>query len=376
MKSKLVTLLLLLGPCVYLPAQDTTMMESGSIGVHQSGAVTTFRPELPVLQAIPGGRAPFYTYLWDFGDGHFSTDESPQHIYRSQGMYDVRLYATNNYDFGPRPPRPKKPVKVKENVLVNNQPASTAERGFFSANGIFQLSKNADALPGEDMVVVAGIKTPVSGKGKIILLTNEKVYGPPGFLYRGQTTYNGEKVLEKDALDMQPLWASVHKVIITQSGSPDYGNRQDRVFTTEEAVGYFSNLYSSYKTVTAYEVLTQADTAQFSLINLDITEQMLKDTNALITVTGIYVPEHGTTVVHQLDIPIVASHDPNKMSLKQARLAYRTTNRKKKLKYKVQFQNDGEGDAKNIKLEVRLPPNMKGESFELLHLYPRCVPCA
>ncbi len=374
MKNKLSLLLVCLLVHQLICAQIPPQQEA-AIYTHQSGAVTTFRAELPVLQAIPGGRAPFYTYLWDFGDGHFSTEEAPQHVYRSDGDYEVKLYATNNYDFGTRPPRPKKPVKVNEKVFVAGRPASVAEQNFFTANGVFQLSKNADALPGEDMVIVAGVRSPDKGKGKVLLLTNEKIYGAPGFVYRGQSQYNNEKIIPGDSLQLQPLWASVQKVTITQSGSPDYGNRADRSLTTEEAIRYFSNLYKSYRTVATYEVQTKADTAQFSLINLDITPEMLKDTNALVTITGIYIPENGTAMVHQLDIPIVASHDPNKMSLKQARLSYRLVNRKKKLKYKVQFQNDGEGDAKNIRLEVQLPPHTDPESFELLHLYPRCVPC-
>src|SRR5690606_18731390 len=140
----------------------------------------------------------------------------------------------------------------------------------------------------------------------------------------------------------------------TQSGSPDYGIWEELFFDGNQAVEYFTELYESYNTVTAYTVAGQGD-AQFSLINLDITPEMLADTNATVTITGIFIPEKGAARVHRLDVPVVTSHDPNKMSLKQSRLSYRTLSKRKKLTYKVQFQNDGEGDAKRIRLAMKLP---------------------
>src|SRR5690554_6193291 len=50
-----------------------------------------FNPVIRPLIPIPGGRQAFYTYLWDFGDGQFSTEESPIHRYASPGEYDVSL---------------------------------------------------------------------------------------------------------------------------------------------------------------------------------------------------------------------------------------------------------------------------------------------
>ena len=42
------------------------------------------------------GDAPFESVLWDFGDGHTSTDESPLHRYASPGEYMVSLTKYNN----------------------------------------------------------------------------------------------------------------------------------------------------------------------------------------------------------------------------------------------------------------------------------------
>ncbi|MFB0923945.1 MAG: PKD domain-containing protein, partial [Vicingaceae bacterium] len=35
------------------------------------------------------------SYTWDFGDGNSSSEEHPQHIYTTEGNYDITLIATN-----------------------------------------------------------------------------------------------------------------------------------------------------------------------------------------------------------------------------------------------------------------------------------------
>lgn len=338
------------------------------------GREVLFNASLPELQGIPGGREPFYTYLWDFGDGHFSTGETPKHRYLEPGDYEVTLYTVNNYDNGPRPRRPRQKIKVDSTQTATEKVASAAERGFFNADGLFRLSKNANALPDQDMVVIVGVNT--LEKGTIHLLTNEKIFGPEGFVYAGQTAYNGEIMKPVDDYSaLESRWATIPGVTVTQSGSPDYGIREELEFAGNEGIEYFSNLYGSYKTVTSYEVMGNGD-AQFSLVNLDITPEMLADTNATVTITGVFVPEKGPARVHRLDVPIVTSHDPNKMSLKQSRLSYRRLSKRKELTYKVQFQNDGEGDAKNIRLEIKLPEILDPSTFELRNLYPEIDSCA
>src|SRR5690606_19349518 len=97
----------------------------------------------------------------------------------------------------------------------------------------------------------------------------EKIFGPPGFAYAGQSTYNGEQVAAaENAGNLRSLWATVTNVTETQSGSPDYGIWEELSFDGNQAVEYFTELYESYNTVTAYTVAGQGD-AQFSLINLD-----------------------------------------------------------------------------------------------------------
>jgi len=340
------------------------------------GNQLSFKSELRPLVQVPGGRAPYYTYLWDFGDGHFSTQAEPVHQYTKPGEYSVTLYAVNNYDDGGKPKRPRKKVEVSSAIASQTSSPNPFEQNFFSSNGIFQIFKLSDAKPGEDIALVVGVNTE-GRKGRIYLLSNEKVAGLDGFKFANQSSYYQEKIDTLPQRDgLQSLWANVKQSTFTKTGSPDYGVKEVSLFANaNQAVDYFKNLYSAYNSLTAYDVDPSNAEQQFSLINLDVTEDMLVDTNAIVTITGVFIPEDGIANVHQVDIPVVKSHDPNKMSVKPARMSYRFQSKNKTLTYKVQFQNDGEGDARNVRLEMALPPEVNKETFRLKALYPKCDTC-
>lgn len=357
--------------------QTTVTVDTFDSKIHTEliGTQMAFKAELRPLVQIPGGRAPYYNYLWDFGDGHFSTQAEPTHQYAQPGDYDVTVYAVNNYDFGPKPKRPKKKVEVSS-AIASNTPPNIFEQNFFSSNGIFQLFKLSDAKPGEDISLLVGVNTG-GKKGRIHILSNEKVAGLDGFRFAHQSDYYRERI---DTLppknELNSMWAAVTQSTFTKTGSPDYGVKEVSLFTTEnQAISYFKELYGAYNSLTSYEINAEQAEQQFSLINLDVTEDMLVDTNAIVTITGVFIPEDGIANVHQVDIPVVKSHDPNKMSVRPARMSYRFQSKNKTLTYKVQFQNDGEGDARNVRLEMALPPEVNTKTFRLKALYPQCDSC-
>ena len=376
-------IMLLIGAILFgatLSAQDflpTIAVDTFDSQIHSEivGTQIAFKAELRPLVQVPGGRAPYYSYLWDFGDGHFSTQAEPSHQYAQPGDYNVTLYAVNNYDFGPKPKRPKKKVEVSSAIASNTAP-NLFEQNFFSSNGVFQIFKLSDAKPGEDISLVIGVNN-AGKKGRIYILSNEKIAGLDGFRFAHQSAYYREQIdtlLHKDKLNS--IWASVRQSTFTKTGSPDYGVKEISLFANEnQAVEYFKDLYGAYNSLTSYDINPEQAEQQFSLINLDVTEDMLVDTNAIVTITGVFIPEDGIANVHQVDIPVVKSHDPNKMSVRPARMSYRFQSKNKTLTYKVQFQNDGEGDARNVRLEMALPPEINTETFRLKAIYPKCDTC-
>ena len=109
-----------------------------------------FTPNAPALSQIAGAPKAFYTHFWEFGDGTFSKENNPKKSYKKNGEYQVRLWATNNYDTG-KPPitRPKK-IKI-ENADSNYQEEA-------SIDGNMNLQRNREPVPQEDMVVVFSYK--------------------------------------------------------------------------------------------------------------------------------------------------------------------------------------------------------------------------
>jgi hypothetical protein len=116
---------------------------------------------------------------------------------------------------------------------------------------------------------------------------------------------------------------------------------------------------------------------KFMFLSVNTLPEMIKDTNAVVTITGLFVPDDPSLEVEKFDLelPVVASHDPNRISLKNHRLNYRFTGRNRDNLYKIQFQNTGKGPAKKVAITVTLPGMLNASSVEIVDMKPRCLPC-
>ncbi|MBX9782357.1 MAG: PKD domain-containing protein [Chitinophagaceae bacterium] len=354
--------------CLYVFAQTDT-----AVVITQKENKVSFKAQLSPLTQIPGAPKPFYTYLWDFGDGHFSTQENPEHIYDKAGDFEAMLYAVNNYDDGKKPGRKRAKVRIKgvnKSYLVSN---SQAEQNFFKANGVFELKYNCMAKPGDTMVLMAGWKTDMAVNGKVYLFINEKQFGQNSFDTAGFSWYH-DAVLNTDKNAVAAV-RPFSNLLLTSSGSPPSNIKDEKKFTGAESKTFLANTLRLYNNVFAVDVKNNPADAQFMFANLFVTPGMIKDTNATITITGLFVPDSGNVYMHQLNIPIVTSHDPNKMNLKQGRLNYRLLKKSKSLDYKIRFQNDGEGPARKIKLGITLPSAMDPQTIQIKDMSPYCLPC-
>ena len=83
--------------------------------IANSNNTYTLSATLDSLEPMTGApRAPFYTYLWWFGDGHFSFKPSPTHGYANDADRTVQLAATGNYGTNGPPPMTR---KIKDTKL-------------------------------------------------------------------------------------------------------------------------------------------------------------------------------------------------------------------------------------------------------------------
>jgi hypothetical protein len=367
MKQFIIHIILLLAGTSLFAQTDTTVLAT------QKENKVSFKANLPVLTQIPGAPKPFYTYLWDFGDGHFSNEANPEHVYAKEGDYEAVLYAVNNYDDGKKPGRKPKKVAVKQVNRSYLASVSPAEQNFFKANGAFELKYNCMAKPGDTMVLMAGWKNDVAVNGKVYLFINEKQFGQNSFDTAGVRLYNDAALInDKNAIAaVRPF----DDLLLTSSGSPASHFKDEKKFSGVESKTFLMNTLKGYSNVFAVDIKRATTDAQFMFTNLYVTPGMIKDTNATIIITGLFVPDTGGVYMHQLNIPIVTSHDPNKMNLKHGRLNYRTLKKSKSLSYKIRFQNDGEGPARKILLDITLPSALDPKTISIKDMSPYCLPC-
>jgi PKD repeat protein len=340
-----------------------------------------FGSALRPLRQVAGAPASFYSYFWEFGDGSYSFEKEPEHVYSDTGTYDVRLYATNNYDDGKKPGTRPRRVKVRSKTMLaaNKQPA------FFSGTGSLEMRTNQMAKPGDDMVLLIGYRNapgnaaPVSGS--IMLLYNEKQFSSNSFDIGDVRSYHRERQISFDSLmalsparyDLYPGNEPGKSGWFTAgpAEAPETPDRQQLLQLLKKEMSLFrkNNIWRISD--------VQKGEEKFLFVSLNTLPEMIKDTNAVVTLTALFIPDDPSleTEKYDLELQVVASHDPNKMMLKNHKLNYRFTGKNKDIVYKVRFQNTGKGPAKKVAVTVYLPGVMQATTVDLVDMKPKCNWC-
>ncbi|WP_316817460.1 PKD domain-containing protein [Pedobacter nyackensis] len=344
--------------------------------------IVKFSSVLRPLRQIAGAPEPFYTYFWEFGDGQFSFEKEPQHIYPDTLKYDVRLFATNSYDDGKRPPTRPKPLKPGSSrpVLAANKP--TAEPSIFKSGGSVEMKTNCMPKPGDDMMLVLGYRNkPENGitslNGTLSILYNDKEFTKDNFELAEARVYNQEKktTLDKSGtiaalkVSRDPLFYAA-----VNGPSPDENNH---VVFDPEGTALIKEKMAAYRTNESWKFENlKSGEEKFIFLNFKTTPEMIKDTNAVVKLTGMFIPDNplATTEFFTIELQIVASHDPNKMMLKNSRMNFRFTGKNKKLTYKVRFQNTGKGPAKKVDVGVAIAEVLDKNTIEILDSKPKLIP--
>ena len=350
-----------------------TITRRANIVFIQNGNTVTYKPETPPLIPIAGAPKPSYSYLWELGDGHYSKEAEPKHVYKNKGTYTARLAVTNNYDNG-KPPatRPKK-VAVNDITDTNYKDiASIADQ-----NG-FAIIKNCDPVPDQEIVVVVGYQNMENyvSSGKLYLFYNEKQFKSNNFELVDFRTYANEReVKEKTIAAVNDLDNSNTYMA---SAENSFKIKKYRNTTTEEDLD--ASLLDANKTYHNVSILEFDDANPGETHNVfytfKTTPEMIKDTSATVTMRGIFVPNRSykNHKVKNLEMEIVTSHDPNKMGSNGSFMNYRLV-RFKRVNFKTRFQNNGEGPARIIRLETDIPDMFDKKTFQVEDMYPKCPIC-
>jgi PKD repeat protein len=334
-----------------------------------------FNVTTPPLIQISGAPKGYYTFFWEFGDGQFSQEENPEHNYKTTGDYNVKLWVTNNYDAGKTPTTRPKNIKIDKISTEDNASASILEEG-----EIFGFTKNREPIPNEELVVVLTYKNPYEEliDGKLYFFYNESKYKADNFQLMDIRSYNGEypiisdeRIAEKYENPFRSMLASnddklIKAPLIIQDTS-----------TQEELKSKIENSRNEFREMKQI-VFSDFEPGEERNIffQLRTTPEMLKDTSAIISIRGIYVPNSKSTnhSVKEMEMEIVTSHDPNKMTTNANLMDFRNRNQKD-FKYKIQFQNNGEGPANTVRLETDIPEIFDMKEIEILDFYPKCEIC-
>jgi hypothetical protein len=339
-----------------------------------------FNAALRPLRQIAGAPASFYSYFWEFGDGSYSFEKEPVHTYKDTGDYEVRLYATNNYDDGKKPnTRPRRLRVNKRSMLAENKTPA-----FFTGEGSIEIRSNQMPKPGEDMVLLIGYRNaantaaPVSGS--VMLLYNEKQFSQNCFDISDARTYHQEKPIglesmmawmnNSDATEEQETKTNRLFPVASITNAPLTDRRQMMQQVKQEMAGFRKHTIWKINEV-------QKGEEQFLFVTINTLPEMIRDTNAVVTISGLFIPDDPSMEMEKfsLEIQVVASHDPNRMLLKNKKLNYRFTRKSRENAYKVQFQNTGKGPAKKVAITITIPGLLNTASLEIVGMKPACPWC-
>ena len=375
--KKAILLLMLMQTMMLIANGQRIDTSTANINLQLINNQANFSSVLRPLQQIAGAPDAFYSYFWEFGDGQFSFEEKPKHVYRDTGLFNARLYATNNYDDGRPPPLKPKPVRVKSK---NNMIAANKNPSFFKQGGAIEMRVNAMPRPDEDVVLIMGYRNEKGAtaiNGSMVLFYNERQFKKNNFDFSEERIYNNEqKIFLNNILAYQN---NNQNLEMNALAGPN-------AFLEEESFGYYGGNLAEL-VAAKQKIFRQNQTWRFNnlekggekyfFITLHTPPEMIKDTNAVVELSGMFIPDNPALGIEEytMELQIVASHDPNRMMLKNRRLNYRFTGKKKEMTYTVRFQNTGKGPARKASVVVSVPPMMDANSVEILEYYPKAAFC-
>lgn len=346
----------------------------------EANGSVTFTPVMPPLMQKPGAPPAYWTYFWEFGDGTYSMEMNPTHQYAQAGDYNASLDATANYDDGKKARKKKKPVHAGELMAGNGGNTNNPDPFDPQLNQMVALYSYTKPKAEEELTLVLGYRNlgTVPTDGDLYLFFNEKSYSVAHFSFMDARTHYGEQVKSgtSDAFpaDTGPMFCIEKPLHPGGGGSaasrPDFGNS----IIVDEML---SAARGTYRQEQAWHFSAlQPNKKRNMFVSLACTPDMLRDTNAMIHIEAVFAPYNPAVAPEHYvyEIEIVGSHDPNGIFVSDNRVNFRLIH-SKRLKYKIQFQNNGEGPASKVEVKVEVPKGLKTGNLRVDSWYPKCPIC-
>ena len=350
-----------------------TVTRKATIGYDKKGNQVSLKPETPPLNQVLGAPPASYSYFWEFGDGSYSKEKEPKKVYKKKGDYKVNLAVTNNYDNGKPPTTRPKTVAITE--ITDNKLEEIAS---IETEGGYKIFDNREPVPNEEIIVVISYQNLLDyvASGKLYLFYNDKEFKNKNFELIETRTHFGEKEVQENGVAMVNDKNNSYQNIASENTyfplrfSKDDGDDQNLDMTLAESKTLFTD-----SKVLEFDDMNAKETRNI-FFTFKTTPEMLKDTSATVRMRGVYVPDRNykNHKKKTLEMEIVTSHDPNKMSSNATLINYRLV-RLKTTNFKTRFQNDGEGPARTIRLETDIPEMFDKKTLKIVDSYPKCPIC-
>jgi PKD repeat protein len=364
----------------FLFSQNPAPERQAEFAPETQGLTTHFTPQMPPLMQKAGAPKAYYSYFWEFGDGSFSKEENPVHTYANAGDYIVSLDATAHYDDG------KKAKKKKKTVAVAGRSEAMAGVGLpdvFEKKSKQAVAMAANAKPKaeEELTIVISYRNNsfVTTNGRLHLFFNEKKFKASHFDFLEARTHFGETAdpLISQILPTHTLPTFGWTALSLRSSTGASASWSGDLASFSILQDMLNNARGAYREEKAWRFTDLAAGAKRNLfISLASTANMLKDTSAFIHLEAVFAPDDPAVPPErfEMEIEIVASHDPNVIAVSDNRVSYRSLG-DKKFDYKVQFQNNGEGPASTVELKVEIPEGLDMTQMRPTEWYPKCPIC-
>lgn len=368
----------ILGSSALFAQENTQPVRVSNFRAVSEGDGYRFVPQLPLLQQKAGAPLAHWTCYWEFGDGSFSFEESPLHRYPRTGDYYALFSATAHYDDGKLPDKNGKGIFASVPASVNIPELPDV---FDSTRAVIRLKTNRLPRSGEALALIMSYRNlgRLTTDGQLFLFYNEKKFPNSHFRYDTARTHFGEKAdpLYSLAPPAEPVfdWVAALQAPVSSVGaSTGYG---PDVPTSTIINEMLTNARGTYRDERGWRFTAlQPGEKRNLFIDLSGTVNMLKDTSAFIHLEAVFAPFDPVIAPERyvLEIEIVSSHDPNAIAVSDNRVNYRLL-KNKQLDYKVRFQNNGEGPASTVKVEVEIPKGLDLGNMRPLDWYPKCPIC-
>lgn len=326
-----------------------------SSNTYQFTADTTNAPLVRITQGSPD---PYFKFWWEFGDGNMSEKKAPQYTYSDTKQYQVYLLATKRYDDSPPPPKARIIVGSGVNGNLSNRRNIQLDNSYFQniqSGTNVQLKASSQVKEGEEIAFMLSYRN-----------TEEKtVNGQLAILFNENNTFFEELEVRKHF---------VEQTLVLDTSYPDF--RADILSTPTSA----PTISSKMQTVLNDKSATYQDTMAWAFEDLEYKEERnlffsfknvfdstlesqihaLDDT---LTLLAVYTTDTKVDTF-PLKLAVIRAHDPNKATVSNRRVSFRGF-KKKKLKYTIDFQNEGTGPAQIVRISASIPKWLDSESVKV-----------